>query len=221
MANQRELTPAEARRRAAFEETSARMAEQGWRREDLTVDIPEATKGMLLAAAPFVAVLLALYLLLNPLDLSAPTGGVNLGMALACLVAFVAATLVLAVAHEAIHGLVWGICAKRRFRAVEFGFIKEYLTPYCTCTDPLGKWQYVLGAAMPTVVLGIAPAVAAAFAHSPLLLAIGLAMVLGGGGDMLVIYKLLGHRCRGEAVYYDHPCECGIVAFVRERATQR
>lgn len=221
MANEREPTPAEARRCATFEKTSARMAEQGWRREDLTVDIPEATKGMLLAAVPFVVVLLALYLLLNPLDLSAPTGGVNPGMVLASLVAFVAATLVLAAAHEAIHGLVWGICAKQGFRAVEFGFIKEYLTPYCTCTDPLGKWQYVLGAAMPTVALGIAPAAVAAFVHNPLLLAIGLAMVLGGGGDMLVIYKLLGHHAYGETVYYDHPCECGIVAFVRGQATQR
>ena len=133
------------------------------------------------------------------------------------LLGFAVGILGLAVVHEAIHGLVWGLCAERRFRAIEFGVIWEMVTPYCTCSDPLRRWQYVLGAAMPTVVLGFIPAVVAAFAHNPLLFALAIVMVLGGGGDALIIIKMLRHRtpAGSSTVYYDHPCECGLVAFTR------
>ena len=42
-------------------------------------------------------------------------------------------------------------------------------------------------------------------------------MVLGGGGDALIIIKMLRHRtpAGSSTVYYDHPCECGLVAFTR------
>ena len=39
----------------------------------------------------------------------------------------------------------------------------------------------------------------------------------GGGGDFTIILKILLHRQRGkEAVYYDHPYECGVVVFEKD-----
>ncbi len=218
----RKLSAAEEKRRAAFEATAARMAEQGYVREDLTISLVKANVMAFVVMAPFVVVLTAFYLLLNPQgfisfsDVGDDLGEFLFGFSFQ-LIIFAVGMLVLAVAHEAIHGLTWGLCAERRFKAIEFGVIWEMVTPYCTCSDPLRRWQYVLGAAMPTIVLGFIPAVVAAFIHSPLLFALAVVMVLGGGGDALIIIKILRHRtpAGSTTVYYDHPCECGLVAFTR------
>lgn len=63
-------------------------------------------------------------------------------------------TLMLTVVHELIHGITWGIFAEKHFQSINFGVIWKMLTLYCHCSVPLKKWQYVLGAAMPTLVLG-------------------------------------------------------------------
>jgi hypothetical protein len=39
-------------------------------------------------------------------------------------------------------------------------------------------------------------------------------MIFGGGGDFIIILKMLLYRAKGkDAVYYDHPYECGFVVF--------
>ncbi len=216
------LSAAEEKRQAAFEAAAARMAEQGYTREDLTISLVKANVMAFVVMAPFVVVLTVLYLLLNPQGFISPSDlGDDLGESLFGfsfqLIVFAVGILVLAVVHEAIHGLTWGLCAEHRFKAIEFGVIWEMVTPYCTCSDPLRRWQYVLGAAMPTIVIGFIPAVVAAFIHSPLLFALAVVMVLGGGGDALIIIKILRHQtpAGSSTVYYDHPYECGLVAFTR------
>ena len=43
-------------------------------------------------------------------------------------------------------------------------------------------------------------------------------MILSGGGDVLIAWKLLLHRAPdAEVRYLDHPYECGLVAFERPR----
>lgn len=91
------------------------------------------------------------------------------------------------------------------FRSIEFGVIWSALTPYCTCSEPLKKGQYILGAAMPTVVLGFGLGIAAVYTGQSLLLYLSLLMMVGGGGDFCIIGKLLRHRPKGEAIYCDHP----------------
>ena len=56
--------------------------------------------------------------------------------------------------HEGIHGLTWGLLSPDGFSTIEFGLIKEYMTPYCYCGTPLTRGQYILGSMMPTLVLG-------------------------------------------------------------------
>lgn len=76
------------------------------------------------------------------------------------------------------------------------------------------KWQYLLGAAMPTLVLGCAVAAAAVMTDRLLLFFVAEIMLLSGGGDFLIILKILLYRTdKKESVYCDHPYECGFVVF--------
>ena len=84
----------------------------------------------------------------------------------------------------------------------------------CTCNAPLKRWQYVLGAAMPTLVLGIGLTAAAAVLHQNALFLLAEIMILGGGGDCLIILHMLRYRpAAPDVLCLDHPYECGFVAF--------
>ena len=123
-------------------------------------------------------------------------------------------TLMLTVVHELIHGITWGIFAEKHFQSINFGVIWKMLTPYCHCSVPLKKWQYVLGAAMPTLVLGAGLGVVAMMTGNLVCLYLAEFMALGGGGDFLIIMKILRyHSDKEDQVYYDHPYECGVVVF--------
>ena len=42
-------------------------------------------------------------------------------------------------------------------------------------------------------------------------------MIFGGGGDFVIILKMLLYKHPNqEVLYYDHPYECGVVAFERK-----
>jgi len=204
---ERKLTPAEKRRKEHFEELKAGLEREGYTAHDLTIGIVKANVLAVVVMLPFAAVLFIAYVWVNdgPLD----------ELSLPGLLGLLAAFLALIVVHELIHGLVWGLCAPSRFKAIEFGVVWAALTPYCTCAEPLKKWQYILGSAMPTLVLGFGLGTAAVCAGQSFLLFLALLLTFGGGGDLCVILKLLGYRPRGGAVYIDHPYECGVVAFER------
>ena len=105
--------------------------------------------------------------------------------------------LCLSVLHELIHGIIW-----------------SSFSPYCTCSNPLKKWQYFLGVAMPAFVLGGGVAAVAVMANQLLLFFLTEYMILSGGGDFLIILKsMLYHTDKQESVYCDHPYECGFVVF--------
>lgn len=124
------------------------------------------------------------------------------------------AMLGLIVVHELIHGLVWGSFAKGKFKSIDFGIQKETLTPYCTCSEPLSKSQYIIGSIMPCIILGIIPSIAGVLADSLLLLLIGLIMIAGAGGDLTITLKMLTyHSDKKEIIIMDHPTECGFIVF--------
>lgn len=67
---------------------------------------------------------------------------------------------------------------------------------------------------MPTLVLGAGTAVIAVATSQWLLFLIAEFMIFSGGGDFLLILKILLYRSRRkETVYYDHPYEGGVVVF--------
>ena len=201
----RKLSRREQARLEDFQRLSGQMGQQGYRRVDLVVDVVQANVMAVVVMLPFLAAAAVLFFALNPVgEVYIPLSGMAL---------WLLAFLVLVVLHEAIHGLTWGLMAPHGFKAIAFGVIWQMLTPYCTCTDGLKRWQYLLGGLMPTLVLGFGLAGLATAQGSLWLFSLAELMILGGGGDFLIVLKMLRHPKKSGAVYYDHPYECGLVVF--------
>jgi hypothetical protein len=204
----RKLSAKEQRRLNVFEETCERLSQQGYKRNDLTISIVMANLFVFLLAIPVVAIGVLLFAWKNPISLLTPTPQGSL--------LFVVVFVVLIVVHELIHGVTWSLYAEHHFKDIEFGFMKEYLTPYCTCTTPLLKSHYIMGALMPCIVLGILPAAIGILFGSHLLFWIGIVMILAAGGDIMIVMKLLAYKSQSgskEILIYDHPTQAGSVIF--------
>lgn len=198
-------------RKERFEEQKAELEAQGYRAEDLTIGLVYANVMALILGLPPIFVLGICYFLRIAY---APVGGGSAGFNGFLL--FCVTFVILIFLHELIHGIFWSISAKNGWKSISFGFIVKYLTPYCTCSEPLGKRQYIIGAVMPTVILGILPALAAIATGSIFLFSTGAVMIFAGGGDLTIILKLLCHKNNGkDTIYIDHPYQAGLVAFCR------
>lgn len=203
---ERELTPAEKKRKADFEIICEEMAQKGYSKKDLTVGVLKANIMALIIMLPFMAVMALIYDAFN--------NTTEMVISLKHSILLLLILLCLVVVHELIHGITWGIFAENHFHSINFGIIWSALTPYCTCSEPMKKWQYVLGGAMPTLVLGGGIGVVSVVSGQFLLLLLSELMILSGGGDFLIILKILLYRSgKKETVYYDHPYECGVVVF--------
>ena len=203
----RMLTPKERERCLKIMRLSEELESEGFVEKDLTVSIVRANIMAFVIGIPLCAPFAAAFFFLH--------SGVTLFTA-AGLMIMLAVFAVCVVVHELIHGFFWGLFAKGHFKSIEFGFIKEYATPYCTCLEPLNKLQYVIGGIMPGIILGIVPMAVSLFNASFLWLMFGMLMTLAARGDFKIVLKLLCHRKSGtEAVYLDHPTECGLIVFER------
>ena len=209
--NERKLTPAEQKRKEQFALVCEEMERQGYRKIDLTIGVVKANLLALIVMLPFAvlsgAVVLSRVSFLSMAELMSPFD----------FLLFLLVMLLLTAVHEGIHALTCAMFAKDHWKSIRFGVIWKALTPYCTCLRPVKRGQYILGAAMPTLVLGIGLTAAAALTGVFWVFILAIAMIFGGGGDFTIILKILLHRQRGkEAVYYDHPYECGVVVFEKD-----
>ena len=204
----RKLTVKEQRRLNVFEETCDRLSQEGYKKTDLTIGIVKANLFVFLLAIPVIAIGVLLFAWRNPISLLMPTSQGSL--------LFIILFVVLIVVHELIHGLTWSVYAEHHFKDIEFGFMKELLTPYCTCTTPLPKKHYILGALMPCIVLGIIPTAIGILIGSSLLFWIGIVMILSAGGDIMIVWKVMKFKKQDESkeiLIYDHPTQAGSVIF--------
>lgn len=69
---------------------------------------------------------------------------------------------------------------------------------------------------MPTLVLGLIPAVVGIFLNDGFWFGFGVLMIIGGGGDILCVGKILMYRSEAtDRLYLDHPYEIGTIIFER------
>lgn len=115
------------------------------------------------------------------------------------------------VAHELIHGLIFGLYAENGFKSIRFGVIWKMLTPYCHCKEPLKIKHYLLGALMPAIVLGFIPAVVALFMGNAKLLIFGLFFIGAAASDFMVAWIL--RKENGNDYVQDHPSEAGCWVY--------
>lgn len=205
---ERKLTKAKQKRKEAFDSLCIEMHQKGYDEHKLTVGIWAANIWGVIIMLPFVIFFAILFMRYE--------GLANVDKSIGNL--FLPSLLLLAVFHELIHGFCWGLFVKEHFQAISFGVMWKSLTPYCSCSSALSKRGYIIGAVMPTLILGFLLALGAIWADSMLLKYLSLAMIFGGGGDFLIILKILSHSTKGkEALYIDHPSECGLVVFERNK----
>lgn len=205
---QRRLTPAEEKRKAEFEELSAKLAAEGYEKADFTFGAVYTNIMALVVTVPIVVIFFILFILINP--------GVMLSFGVFSYLIVLLLFFALIVVHELIHGFFWSLFTKEGWKAISFGFNVQALAPYCTCKEPLGKPAYLAGACAPLILLGIIPAIIAMIIGNVSLFWLSILMIFGGGGDLLIILKLLFYRRKAEEILYlDHPYDIGTVLFYR------
>lgn len=189
-----------------FTEISAKLEEEGYRKTDLTIGITAASLLTILAGIPLLILSVILFHRINGFS------GFSLGTGKTA--GFLIIMLVLTVIHELIHGAAWSLFCENGWKDIEFGFILKSLTPYCTCASPLPRWSYVTGALAPLFMLGVVPYIIGLFSANLYVFFMAIVMILGAGGDIMLVIKLLGFRSdSGEVLVYDHPTEAGSVVF--------
>ena len=199
----RALTPAEKKRLARFESIAQELAAQGYNRTDLTVGLVKANVFVIVISLPMMGLGLWLYYLKNGF------AGIRFSG-----IWMLPAVLVLTAVHELVHGLGWSLYTPNRLRDMEFGFMKQYLTPYCACGAPLSKREYIVGALAPLVIVGVIPAVLGILFGSFFWTMMGLIMILAAGGDMLIVKNILAYKTDSKDILYmDHPTQAGGVIF--------
>lgn len=200
------LSEKEKRRLENFEKISGDMEQQGYVRQNLTINIAKANiLSLLLMLIAFVAGCLLYYAVNHRVDFA----DFN---AFSFLIYFI----ILTVIHEMIHGACWVIFSPGRFKDIEFGIMKPSFSPYCACLVPLKKWQYMVGVIMPGVVLGVIPFVFSIMLAKPFGLFMASAMIAIAAGDLMIFRKIAKYNSKEkEVVYMDHPTDAGGVIFER------
>ncbi|MBQ3656909.1 MAG: DUF3267 domain-containing protein [Bacteroidales bacterium] len=112
------------------------------------------------------------------------------------------------VVHELIHGITFAYFAKSGWKSIKFGVMWKMLTPYCHCSEPLRKNEYILVSLMPCIILGIIPAVAALFVGSFALLFFGIVFIGAAAGDIWVSRLLIKEK--SDCTVLDNPSEIGF-----------
>ena len=212
------LTEAEIRRQAAFDEKEKKLLEQGYERHDIIISVLTANIVGLLLTLPFIGAIVAIFIVRNGLPNFSEIMETRPVMYFIGLAVSFLSMIPLAVLHEKIHGWFWTIGAENGAKDIEFGFMKETLTPYCTCASPLSKPIYILGSMMPMTILGILVGIVSIFTGSIVVLIISILQTMGGAGDILISAMLLFRKSKGkETILMDHPTKIGLVAFEKDR----
>lgn len=204
---ERKLTAVEQKRKEEFEKLSEKLIAEGYTSNHITTSVVAANIYGIIVVLPFVLPILILYFLRGNIFTMKPWSFI---------IAYVI-FIPLIMVHELVHGITWASFVETGWKSISFGIIKEYLTPYCSCNQPMKKPQIIIGAFMPTLLLGIIPGVIAVLNGSTMLLIVATLMIFGGGGDLLIIFKLLCYRSKSkDTLYIDHPYEVGTAVFERK-----
>lgn len=128
-------------------------------------------------------------------------------LVLACSVGVVLAMPV----HELLH-LVGFRIAGAKWSDLRLGILWALLTSYASCRVPLPARGHALAAALPGLMLGVAPLLIGLAARSLAVCAWALVMIVAASGDALVIALL--RDVPPDALVVDHPTRCGCLVLV-------
>lgn len=204
---ERKLSEKEKNRTILIEKLIRQKRKEGYTRDDIVISIGNANAMAFILCIPICLIFGIPFLMYHP--------NLDLDFSIISVIVFLIALILSLGIHEWIHGFTWGMFVKDK-KSIEYGFIKEALTPYCTCLEPLKKSQYILGSIMPGLVLGILPMFISLFTGWTLLFIYGAVMTTSAGGDFTIVGKLLTYKSKKkEFICIDHPSECGLIVLER------
>ena len=195
----RKLTAAEKRRLAEYRSIVKNLETRGYVCSNLTVSVEKANALSFAMWLPFGLFSLVPFFVLY---------GMSFKINFLWLLALYVASFTV---HEGIHGLAWGLF--NGFRNIEFGFIRESMTPYCTCRTPQSRFSYLTGSLMPFLILGIVPAVYGLCTGSMFWMLFGNLSILSAGGDLLICSMIFKAFLPKDCLLLDHPTEVGLSVF--------
>ena len=120
-----------------------------------------------------------------------------------------AAFLLGIVVHELIHGLTWVWVTHSSFRHLRFGVMTGAV--YCHIDVPMTKRQYVIGALMPLVLMGIVPYLLSFCIGSLWLMIFGTVFIATAMGDIMIVWAI--RKEPSDTLVYDHPSEPGCIVY--------
>lgn len=203
---ERKLSKAELKRKAEFEQLTEKLIAEGYTPNHITMSALAANVWAIVAALPIAVPLIVIFYMVEE-EILLTFNSSDFWIAYLVF-------LVLIVVHELIHGFTWALFAENGFKSISFGFIAEYLTPYCTCNQPLKKHQILIGSLMPTIILGVLLGIVSIVTGSSMLLFISVLNTFGGGADLMMSVKLLLYKSPSKDVLFmDHPYEIGTAVF--------
>ena len=122
---------------------------------------------------------------------------------------FLLLLLVGIVVHELVHGITWLLFTHKGFNHLSFGFLPGGV--YCHIDVPMPKRQYVIGALMPLLLVGIVPTLVAFCVGSLLWLLLGIVFIVSAAGDMMIVWAIRNEPT--DVLVYDHPSEAGCYVY--------
>lgn len=189
---------------------------EGYIMEKKTIDLGKANGYALLSIIPISIVnIVPYYLVWGKLVSIDALKGIHPLVVIGYCLLYIAVMVIGVVAHELIHGATWAIFAKRGFRSMKFGILKEYHTPYCHCKEPLKVRAYSIGAIMPAVILGFIPSIIAISIGSFGLLLFAIYFTMAAMGDFMIIYLI--YKEDKDTWVQDHPSEAGYYLLKEQK----
>ncbi len=188
---------------------------ENYQKEKLTIDIVKANVNALIMIIPIFVVFAFPYFLLwhdgfKNTGIRSMLEIIDIGIignAILYLVALFAGIVL----HELIHGMTWALFTEKGFKSITFGIMKELMTPYCHCKEPLRVKHYILGGIAPAILLGLIPAILSWVTGSFPLLLFGIIFTLAAAGDFMIINLLRKEKMDDFAE--DHPSEAGCFVY--------
>jgi len=109
--------------------------------------------------------------------------------------------------HELLHALGWLPFTKHRFRSLRFGIKKPEMAPYAHCTESLPVNGYRTGILLPSIVLGLSPALYGIIKGSFPWLCYGIFFTWAASGDLIMFWRI--KELKSTTMVMDHPEKLG------------
>lgn len=215
---ERQLSPLELKHKKVFDTKAQALAQEGYTKKELSITPFTGANVLGLAIMlPIGAILIWLYTSLNDKNFFTDFS-LLMGPFWGRIIGFFPVAVALAVLYQVLHGLIWAIFTKDRWKNIEMRCIpRALMMPFCSCKVPLKKTEYILGLIIPTIVAGLIPAIIGIVSGNRFFFYLGLLVTLAAGVDVLTALKMIFFKeTKKSCIYLAHPSEWGTVAFERK-----